>query len=100
MTVNGLSQIDESLVLDAAEDAGLRIGSFLPSVDMQVVADHILETIPGVGYCAVNKIGSHVEIESTKRHRSRPSCRPTRATSSPLKPEPSSIWRCTTVRKA
>ena len=63
MTVNGLSQIDESLVLDAAEDAGLRIGSFLPSVDMQVVADHILETIPGVGYCAVNKIGSHVEIE-------------------------------------
>ena len=63
MSVNGLSEIDESLVIAAAEDAGLKIGSFLPSVDMQAVADHILETIPGVGYCAVNKIGSHVEIE-------------------------------------
>ena len=63
LTVNGLSQVDRTLILDAAEDAGLRIGSFLPSVDMQAVADHILETIPGVGYCAVNKIGSHVEIE-------------------------------------
>lgn len=63
MTVNGLSQIDEKLVIAAAEDAGLKIGSFLPSVDMQAVANHILETIPGVGYCAVNKIGSHVEIE-------------------------------------
>ncbi len=63
MSVNGLSEIDQSLVLAAAEQAGLKIGSFLPAVDMQSVADHILKTIPGVGYCAVNKIGSHVEIE-------------------------------------
>lgn len=60
--INGCEEIEPSVILRTAEEAGLYKGRFLPACDMKAVAGHILE-LPGVGFCAVNKIGSRVEIE-------------------------------------
>ena len=63
ITVNGSGSIPESLILHTAEEAGLKKGIFLPSLDFARAADHILSSIPSVAYCAVNRIGATVEIE-------------------------------------
>lgn len=61
--VNGCETLSPQVILSAAAEAGLYKGRFLPSCDMEKVADYILAELPGVGFCAVNKIGSRVEIE-------------------------------------
>lgn len=61
--VNGCETLSPQVILSVAEEAGLYKGRFLPSCDMEAVAGSILSELPGVGFCAVNKIGSRVEIE-------------------------------------
>ncbi len=61
--INGCENLSQELILQTAAGAGLYKGRFLPACDMDAVADTILEEIPGVSFCAVNKIGSRVEIE-------------------------------------
>ncbi len=61
--VNGCETLSPQVILSAAAEAGLYKGRFLPSCDMEKAADYILAELPGVGFCAVNKIGSRVEIE-------------------------------------
>lgn len=67
ITVSGNSAIPESVILDALERHGLRLGTFIPSLDTERIEGDCTLEVDGVAFISVNLRGTVAEIEISDR---------------------------------
>ncbi len=61
--VYGNEELLDTHILSVARDNGLKIGTFLPTKDLEMIELFMLKELPAVSFLSLNKIGSRVEIE-------------------------------------
>ena len=67
VTVTGNDTIPESVVLDALEENGLTIGTFIPSLDTERLEGHLMLAVDGVSFISVNLRGTVARVELSER---------------------------------
>ncbi len=61
--INGNETVSDSQILNIAFQNGLKIGTFLPTKNLEKTKLAMLKDLPSVAFLSLNKIGSIIEIE-------------------------------------
>lgn len=67
VTVTGNGTIPESVVLDALSENGLKIGTFIPSLDTERLEGRLMLAVDGVSFISVNLRGTVARVELSER---------------------------------
>ncbi len=67
--VTGNETIPESVVLDALEESGLRLGAFIPALDTETLEGELALSIDGISFISLNLRGTVVNAEIREREK-------------------------------
>ena len=67
ITVSGNETIPESVILDAMEENGLRLGAFIPSLDTERIEGVVILEVDGISFISVNLRGTVANVELRER---------------------------------
>ena len=67
ITVSGNETIPESVILDAMEENGLKLGAFIPSLDTERIEGVVILEVDGISFVSVNLRGTVANVELRER---------------------------------
>ncbi len=67
ITVSGNETIPESVILDALEEHGLKLGSFIPSLDTERMEGVVILEVDGLSFVSINLRGTVAGVEISER---------------------------------
>ncbi len=67
ITVSGNETIPESVILDAMEENGLKLGAFIPSLDTERIEGVVILEVDGISFVSINLRGTVAGIELRER---------------------------------
>ena len=65
--IDGYAELDTAKLLNNLSQQGLRVGTYVPSVDKESLKNNILIDMPELSYVSVNINGSHAHVTARKR---------------------------------
>ena len=69
ITVDGSDRIPEQTILDALENRGIYLGSFIPSVDTEIAEDFLILDVEGLSFVSIKLKGTVVQVEVREREK-------------------------------
>ncbi|MBQ8496715.1 MAG: sporulation protein YqfD [Clostridia bacterium] len=67
ITVTGADTIPEAVILDALEKRGVKLGTFVPSVDTEAIEQVMILDVEGLSYVSINLRGTVASVEVRER---------------------------------
>ena len=67
--IKGTDRIPEQVILEALEKRGLRLGTFVPSVDTEISEEFLILDVDGLSFVSVNLRGTVVQVEIREREK-------------------------------
>ncbi len=69
ITVSGNETIPESVILEALEENGLRLGAFIPTLDTERIEGVVSLSVDGISFFSINLRGTVAEAELREREK-------------------------------
>ena len=69
ITVEGADRIPEQRILEALEDRGLHLGTFIPSVNTEISEEFLILDVDGLSFVSINLRGTVVQVEIREREK-------------------------------
>jgi similar to stage IV sporulation protein len=67
--IEGTDRIPEQAVLEALENRGVRLGTFIPSVDTEISEAYLVLDVDGLSFVSINLRGTVVQVEIREREK-------------------------------
>ena len=67
--IKGTDRIPEQVILEALEKRGLRLGTFVPSVDTEISEEFLILDVDGLSFVSINLRGTVVQVEIREREK-------------------------------